>query len=643
MTRDLATQRQVDAARPMASTWLAANAGSGKTRVLTDRVARLLLDGVLPEHILCLTYTKAAATEMQNRLFKRLGGWAMLDDDGLRAELIKLGVESDLHAEFLRSARTLFARAIETPGGLRIQTIHSFCSSLLRRFPLEAGVSPQFKEMEDRAAEMLRADILDQMSDGPDAHLVQAIAPFLPGDDSESLLAEMCHMRDAFVPGLDDSAIRTAYGLEDTASLDALVADVFLGDTVEMLGELVPLLKSSGKNDQKAADKLAVVQSADVTALTLLESVLLTGASAKEPFSAKIGAFPTKGLREGAMAGYMGRLEDLMRRVEQARDQRLALQAVQKDIALHHFARVFLPAYEDAKLRRSWLDFDDLITRARDLLNDPAVAAWVLYRLDGGIDHILVDEAQDTSPVQWQVIERLAQEFTSGEGARADVQRTIFVVGDKKQSIYSFQGADPSEFDRMRDEFAQRLSQTEAPLSSMVLEHSFRSAEPILRLVDNTFEHAGASGFSADQKHRAFKDRMPGRVDLWPLVESVKDETDGAWFEPLDRQATTHHSVILAKRIARFIRETIEAQTPLPIEKGFSGEYEARPVHAGDFLILVRSRSRLFKEIIRACKQEALPIAGADRLKVMAELAVRDIIALLSFLSTPEDLSLIHI
>jgi len=637
MTRDLATQRQVDAARPMASTWLAANAGSGKTRVLTDRVARLLLDGVLPEHILCLTYTKAAATEMQNRLFKRLGGWAMLDDDGLRAELIKLGVESDLHAEFLRSARTLFARAIETPGGLRIQTIHSFCSSLLRRFPLEAGVSPQFKEMEDRAAEMLRADILDQMSDGSDAHLVQAIAPFLPGDDSESLLAEMCHMRDAFVPGLDDSAIRTAYGLEDTASIDALLDDVFLGDTVEMLGELVPLLKSSGKNDQKAADKLALVQRADVTALTLLESVLLTGASAKEPFSAKIGAFPTKGLREGAMAGYMGRLEDLMRRVEQARDQRLALQAVQKDIALHHFARVFLPAYEDAKLRRGWLDFDDLITRARDLLNDPAVAAWVLYRLDGGIDHILVDEAQDTSPVQWQVIERLAQEFTSGEGARADVQRTIFVVGDKKQSIYSFQGADPSEFDRMRDEFAQRLSQTEAPLSSMVLEHSFRSAEPILRLVDNTFEHAGASGFSADQKHRAFKDRMPGRVDLWPLVESIKDETDGSWFEPLDRQATTHHSVILAKRIARFIRETIEAQTPLPIEEGFSGEYEARPVHAGDFLILVRSRSRLFKEIIRACKQEALPIAGADRLKVMAELAVRDIIALLSFLSTPED------
>ncbi|WP_417723223.1 double-strand break repair helicase AddA [Salipiger sp.] len=635
MIRDDASERQVQAARPDASTWLAANAGSGKTRVLTDRVARLLLDGVLPEHILCLTYTKAAATEMQNRLFRRLGEWAMRDDDPLREELRTLGLESDLAAEDLRRARTLFARAIETPGGLRIQTIHSFCASLLRRFPLEAGVSPQFREMEDRAAELLRAEVLDRLSDGPDAGLVEALAPYLT-DEPEKLLRELCGHREAFLPARSDAEVRALYDLPPDLDEAALLNQVFLAGEMAFLAGLVPVLAGSGANDQKAAAQLARITDPDLNALEVLEAVLLTGKGAKEPFTAKIGSFPTKGLRSGPLAADMDRLDDLMRRVEAAREPRLALIAVRRDLVLHRFAQSFLPAYEAEKMRRGWLDFDDLVTRARDLLSDPRVAEWVLYRLDGGIDHILVDEAQDTSPVQWQVIARLAHEFTSGHGARTDVRRTIFVVGDKKQSIYSFQGADPDEFDRMADAFAERLQDTDAPLSRMVLEYSFRSAEPILRLVDTTFEGRDASGFVADQKHRAFKGRMPGRVDLWPHIPSEKaEEDDTEWFEPVDRIGARHHAVVLAGRIAEFIARTIG--TPLPEEVKNSGEYRTRPAHAGDFLILVRRRGTLFTEIIRACKQRGLPIAGADRLKVMSELAVKDIGALLAFLATPED------
>mgnify|MGYP006401738647 FL=1 len=635
MKRDEATEAQVRAARPDLSTWLSANAGSGKTRVLTDRVARLLLDGVLPEHILCLTYTKAAATEMQNRLFRRLGAWAMLDDETLRAELRQLGLDGPLPPERLAGARTLFARAIETPGGLRIQTIHSFCASLLRRFPLEAGVSPQFHEMEDRAAQLLRAEVLDRLSEGPQQALVAELARHLT-DDPDKLLAEMCRTKEAFLPARSREEILAMYGLSPDDSEEALLASVFLGGELELLREVATALAGSGKNDQKAGLQLARITTPDLDALQILEGVLLTGKAAKEPFTAKIGSFPTKGLRTGALEPLMTRLEDLMRRVEQARQTRLALGAVGRELALHRFAQAFLPAYETEKQRRGWLDFDDLVTRARDLLSDERVAEWVLYRLDGGIDHILVDEAQDTSPVQWQVIERLAHEFTSGEGARADVRRTIFVVGDKKQSIYSFQGADPREFDRMCDEFAERLQRTEAPLSRMMLEYSFRSAEPILRLVDNTFDGREAAGFSQDQTHRAFKSEMPGRVDLWPHVESTKDDEEEAdWYEPVDRIGQRHHAVVLANRIAGFIDRTIG--TPLPEEIGHSGSYKTRPAHAGDFLILVRGRGTLFSEIIRACKQHNLPIAGADRLKVMSELAVKDIGALLAFLATPED------
>ncbi|HKK86890.1 MAG TPA: UvrD-helicase domain-containing protein, partial [Roseovarius sp.] len=188
--RDDATQRQVDAARPDRSTWLSANAGSGKTRVLTDRVARLLLEDVDPQHILCLTYTKAAANEMQNRLFERLGGWAMLPNDKLRAELEQLGVEQSLEDDTLRKARRLFACAIETPGGLKIQTIHSFCSSLLRRFPLEAGVTPQFTEMDDRTASLLRAEIVEEIAEGPQAEAFYALARHYTGDDLDKLTGE---------------------------------------------------------------------------------------------------------------------------------------------------------------------------------------------------------------------------------------------------------------------------------------------------------------------------------------------------------------------------------------------------------------------------------------------------------------------
>ncbi|SMX32537.1 double-strand break repair helicase AddA [Maliponia aquimaris] len=627
--RDEATQRQVDAAAPWHSTWLAANAGSGKTRVLTDRVARLLLDGVDPSHILCLTYTKAAATEMQNRLFRRLGSWAMLDASVLHDELQALGVEKQLDPAFLREARTLFARAIETPGGLRIQTIHSFCASLLRRFPLEARVSPQFTEMEERAAELLRAEVLDRIAEGPDARLLQAIAPYVSGEDTETLTAQVCRRRDAFLPPRSEGDIRAAYGLSPGEDEAALLGRVFLGSEAALIGALVPVLKEGTTTDVSLAEKLGLVTGPDIAGLGLLQDAVLTKTGTV------LKRLGTKKSREAAPAAF-DQLDQLAARVEESVEMQRRLDAVRRDIALHAFAEVFLAAYDSEKERRGWLDFDDLITRARDLLNDAGVAEWVLYRLDGGIDHILVDEAQDTSPVQWQVIDRLAQEFTSGQGARADTRRTIFVVGDKKQSIYSFQGADPSEFDRMREDFAARLARTDAPLVSMGLEYSFRSAEPILRLVDTTFDGAQESGF-VDQKHRAFKERMPGRVDLWPVVEPVKDEEDSPWDEPVDRPGARHHTVVLAARIARFIRQTIQARTPLPEEIGHSGTYRARPVQAGDFLILVQKRQRLFKEIIRACKQEGLPIAGADVLKVMAELAVRDIVALLNFLATPED------
>ncbi|MFA3920085.1 double-strand break repair helicase AddA [Ruegeria hyattellae] len=635
--RNDATERQVQAARPDASTWLAANAGSGKTRVLTDRVARLLLSNVEPQHILCLTYTKAAASEMQNRLFKRLGEWAMLDDADLLAQLTDLGPDGAVDTARLAHARTLFARAIETPGGLKIQTIHSFCSALLRRFPLEAGVSPQFSEMEDRAATLLRADIVEDFADGEQAALVEDIAQFVTDTDFDSLTQAIAQNRIGFQSSLDWAALLALLDLPQGFDEQALTGSVFLGGEAELIRSIRPILTESGGNNAKAAAKLGAFAEATLAQLPVLESVFLTGASAKEPFSAKIGSFPTKVVREGPMAALMPQLEALMRRVEDARERRLALAAARKSLALHRFAAAFLLEYESRKLLRGWLDFDDLIFKARALLNDPAVAAWVLFRLDGGIDHILVDEAQDTSPTQWDVIEKLAQEFTAGEGARPDVERTIFVVGDKKQSIYSFQGADPDAFDRMQAQFGQQLRDSGSNLQDLTLEYSFRSSPAILKLVDLVFEDRAEAGFRKDAQHRAFKGDLPGRVDLWPVVEKVEEDEDRDWTDPVDRPGARHHTVVLAEQIAHQIKAMIDSNVTIPEDGDKPGTFVRRKVRPGDFLILVQRRSDLFAEIIRACKNAELAIAGADRLKVGAELAVKDLAALLSFLATPED------
>ena len=622
-----ANERQIQAADPAANTWVAANAGSGKTRVLIDRVARLLLGGVEPQRILCLTYTKAAATEMQNRLFKRLGEWAMLPDAKLRDDLAKLGEGPRFAADDLARARRLFARALETPGGLRIQTIHSFCATLLRRFPLEAGISPGFAEMDDRAAKLLRARIVDEMAESRAPGIMAEVAALYTGDDFGALMEQVAGSRHGFGGSVDEAAIKRAFGLDAAESDENILSRCLLGDEAELIAACLPALKMGKATDVNLANNLARLDFSDPLANlveALSDAILIAAGTVRKHL-------PT-GDTCKALGPLAEKLQQLFVRVEDANRVRIALQAARKTLVLHRFASVFLPLYEAEKAAHGWLDFDDLIARAKGLLTNQSVAQWVLYRLDGGIDHILVDEAQDTSPDQWRVIELLAEEFTSGKGAGPERGRTLFVVGDKKQSIYSFQGADVAAFDQKHGQFSTKFAAVGKELVNQELSFSFRSAPAILKLVDETFSGDFAGSLGGGTNHIPFKKDLPGRVDLWPLISPSDKGEDKNWDDPVDLIRETHHTAQLANLIADRIRGLIESGTQIPDEN-----LKPRAVHAGDFLILVQGRSPLFSEIIRACKAAKLPIAGADRLKLGAELAVKDLAALLSFLATPED------
>ncbi len=615
-----ASAAQVQAAIPVNSTWVSANAGSGKTRVLTNRVARLLLAGCPPQKILCLTYTKAAAAEMQNRLFSSLGAWAMKPDAELREELETLG-EIDLDADQLRLARTLFARALETPGGLKIQTIHSFCGGILRRFPLEAGVSPQFVEMEDRQAKQLRVEILEEIAI-ENVAVFDGIAWHLTGDDTEGLLDGILKLRGAFGT-FDADAVAVALGHEIGVTDENILTAVMQGLSNGDIERLAKAMAAGAATDQKHSVKIYQGMKVSASeALDLYEAVFL-----KLDGEPRVGSFPTKKVKD-ANPWVPDMLDTLKAKMVIARDQRLARQAFERARALHDFAGEFLGRYDRRKALLGKLDFEDLIEKTRALLGRSNMAAWVLYRLDGGIDHILVDEAQDTSPAQWDIVRILAEEFHAGAEDR-ETPRTVFVVGDEKQSIYSFQGADPKAFGEMRTLFLDRLAQVAQELHLTELLYSFRSATPVLAVVDKVFTGDAREGLEGEISHRAVKDDLPGRVELWPFVEKPEKPEGTPWYMPVDSRTPDDPRLVLAEAVSARVARLIKTRHELP--------GSGRAVSAGDFLILVQSRGPLFHAIIKELKAHGVDVAGADRLKIVEEVAVKDLLALLQFLATPED------
>lgn len=630
-----ATARQIEAADPTQSTWLSANAGSGKTRVLTDRVARLLLAGTRPENVLCLTYTKAAASEMQNRLFQRLGEWAMMPKADLRKQLVELGTDALIDDDYLSNARTLFASAIETPGGLKIQTIHSFCAGVLRRFPLEAEVSPQFKEMEDRTAQLLREEVLDEMAAGDHQDVVAGLARHYTGAEIGSLLGAITSRKSAFLKGVNENELADAFNLPLGATRQDAVKIAFVGGEDGLVDDLVDACKDATKSYQTVAAKLKAIDltSPKLDTLSAISPLLLYADK-----SSKSRNWPQSNHKSSveAVAHIIDDLHAWMDRTAAAFDFLNSVDALEKTRALFAFATPFVQAYETKKTQRAALDFDDLIGKAKALLDDTNVAQWVLFRLDGGVDHVLVDEAQDTSPDQWDIVRLLTQEFSTGIGANPDRERTVFVVGDKKQSIYSFQGADPEGFDRMRDHFDGELANIHKKLKNRELLYSFRSSSAVLQLVDQTFKGEMAEGLGDHIEHLAFKDDMPGRVDIWPVVEPSEKPEERNWDDPVDLKGAENHKVVLATRISAEIKRMIKTET-LPVKDRGATEWSRRKITPGDFLILVQRRSDLFSEIISACKSAGLEIAGADRLKLGGELAVKDVSALLQFISLQDD------
>ena len=450
------------------------------------------------------------------------------------------------------------------------------------------------------------------------------MALYNSGDTLGSVARTVAGQAEAFESPLSDNAVFSRFHVAPDTSLESILAQTFQNGDLEFLRNFLnPLPDTAGPRDTSLAEKLSLLSDhPSQDSLEIAADALLYKEEAAVPFGAKIGKIPTlKTQRTQEVASKLDRFNAISTRVETGFQTLLSLEAAKRTIALHRFAEEFLPAYAEAKQAHGYLDFDDLIRRTRDLLASPSLA-WILYRLDGQIDHILVDEAQDTSPSQWRIVQALTDAMADHD----DRKRTLFVVGDKKQSIYSFQGADAKGFDRNQQAFDQQL---QGRLRDRELLHSFRSSSAILSLVDAVTEPL--DGLGSNITHHAFHGMLAGRVDLWPLIPYPTDPDEPAWYDPVDRPVDNAASVELGRMVADQIRRLLETET-ISDKNGNS-----RPVTAGDIMILVQRRSAIFDQIIQACKAMGLPIAGSDRLKIGGELAVRDLLALMSFLDLPED------
>lgn len=641
---------QAKAADPQASVWVSANAGSGKTHVLINRVIRLLLSGTPPERILCLTFTKAAAAEMAGRLYTRLGEWAVMDEAPLIEKLQELeGTVPD--AATLLKARLLFARAIETPGGLKIQTIHAFCERLLGRFPLEAGISPHFDILDERtAAEFMaeaRDDILTEVGleeaggePGALAEAFETVSSQVGEYGFDGLFGEIVQKRATM-----REIIRQHNGVDPVVKKLRKRAGLGPGETEQSLIEVMgtpdpewladfqaalPHLRAGNRTDIKTADVLdAFFRSKDRNAfLDGYLSVFIKQDG--DPRQAARGIVTKKVYDDHPHI--LSLLEQEQERVLALEQKCRAARVIALTRALFILADALLERFEQLKKQHAQLDYEDLILKSRELLQRGDAAAWVLYKLDGGLDHILVDEAQDTSPHQWEVIEALADEFLAGEGAR-EIERTIFAVGDEKQSIFSFQGADPARFAQMRNYFATRVEDAGKKWSPVDLLLSFRSTPQILSAVDKVFASPEASdGLNAEGEaptHFALRDLDAGLVEIWPTCVPEELEDAQPWDAPLDYPSAVSPEAQLAGKIAANIEHWLATGEEL---KG-----KGRPIRAGDILILVRRRNLFVEEMIRALKQRGVPVAGTDRMVLTDQIAVMDLMALGAFSLLPED------
>ena len=634
---------QLRASLPEAHVWLSASAGTGKTQVLAARVFRLLLRDVEPSAILCLTFTKAGASEMAGRINRQLAAWVRMAETDLAADLLALGERPT--AALTARARTLFARVLDAPGGgLRIQTIHGFCQGLLAGFPIEAGLVPGFRPIEPREEALLRRQALGDLlvqAEREGRHVpvetIGALSLRLGEQGAEQFLVDCSRAGVALeqLPSGVAPFVRGQLGVP-LGDVDAHVRSACGDDAIDRatLDAVAALNREWGtKSGVERAATIGAWLSGDATArAAALDQLHLAWAKKDgEPRSFGKGQAPA----DPDYADHAMRLHDWCGALLSLRVRAAYADSVGAALEV---GRDYARGYAAAKRRAGAVDFDDLIDAAVALLRQEGIGEWIRYKLDQITEHVLVDEAQDTNVAQWTIIRALVDEYFVGRGVYAPSVRTLFTVGDLKQAIFGFQGTDPINFTAAQRYFSDRAKdvigddrmpdhERGLPFEQLSLTDSFRSTAPVLEFVDQAIETVGAAGLGAAEAIPPHASRVagPGQVVLWPAIAAGATEADDDGEEGWIDDAVRANAARIAQQVRRWL------------DDGLMLESKNRPLRPEDVMILVKRRGELAQLLIARLYAEGVPVAGVDRLRLSAPLAVQDLLAAVRFVLQPDD------
>jgi ATP-dependent helicase/nuclease subunit A len=554
-----------------------------------------------------------------------LAEWIALDDAAFDRHLSE-STGKPITAAQRVLARQLFATALETPGGLKVQTIHAFCTSLLHQFPFEADVAARFEVLDDSTTadllDRLTLEVMQEAANDPDGPLGQALTTAITAAADTTfmeLVAETIRKRDIIIGWVNRAGsvpkaideLTHAFGLAPGDTLET-VEDEYLSATLIPESDWQALMDIAASSDKKSERDLIERLSSARTAADRQRLEAFRSVFCNKDLT------PRKAILTKSVAAshpdWVERLTVEQQRICALIEREHKLRARDRSAALLTIASTVIGRYALEKDRRGLLDYDDLIDKTLALFAQTS-AAWVLYKLDLGIDHVLVDEAQDTSPKQWQIIKTIVTEFVPG-GARENVRRTMFVVGDEKQSIFSFQGAAPRSFAQMRRYFDDLFAGAGVGFRNEKLPYSFRSSPVVLQSVDGVFSreqaYRGLTDDPVKTLHQAVYADAPGEVEIWDMIApDPKDSSKQGWDAPFDTTVESSPAIKLAGKIGRTVKRWCTGGT--------------RP---RDVLILVRQRGPAFEAVIRALKREGIAVAGADRLVLTEHIAVMDLLAL---------------
>lgn len=622
---------------PQHSTTVLASAGTGKTWLLVTRIVRLLLAGAQPDAILAITFTRKAAAEMQARLTAQLFELAQLDDAELEHKLSLLGAAAT--QENLLRARCLYEDLLRSERAVRVTTFHAFCQDLLRRFPLEADVPPGFEMLEQTALfeQAALEALLSEATSYPNGTTAEALDALFDhcGPSAQNALHEFLDHRSDWWAFSEGQADPVAYATDtlarqlDIGAEDHL--DVFFCAALQSLAEFAELLckHATATNLRHVEIIKTCITRADKTWECFLE---LTGVFLREdgkPRARKASKVQAKVLGEEGERYLLSLHEQLCEKINdclerQARHNTLALCR-----AWYSAGSRLLEHYQRIKHEQRFLDFSDLEWKAYQLLNHSDNAEWIQYKLDQRIDHILVDEFQDTNPTQWNLILPLLNELAAGQGDR---ERSVFLVGDGKQSIYRFRRADPRLLDTAHHWLSENLN-----AATHRLDVSWRSAPAIIQFINQIFSTGPLQEqLQTFETHHAHHHELYGHVEVLPLVSSADAEnlitaSEHRLRNPLQQprvleEDSRHYQE--GRLIAERIKALFEQRTRI------GPQHNQRPLEYSDILILMRNRTHVHA-YETALREAGIPYLGNGRGTLLDSLEVSDMLALLDVLIAP--------